>query len=64
MVTVLAVAAGPFGTMAAMPEWWTRAGYWAGIAAVSVGFGVAAYAMHIRATNVPQHLSIAAGITV
>lgn len=38
--TVLAVAAGPFGTMAVMPELWTRAGYWAGVAALSVVLGV------------------------
>ncbi|MEL7099733.1 MAG: LytTR family DNA-binding domain-containing protein [Pseudomonadota bacterium] len=42
VASLLAAAAGPFGTYSALPEIWTRAGYWSGVAAVSVLLGVIA----------------------
>ncbi|MEO0938699.1 MAG: LytTR family DNA-binding domain-containing protein [Pseudomonadota bacterium] len=62
--TILAVAAGPFGTMARMPELWTRAGYWAGVAALSVVLGVLTRKLAARMGPGPRQLPAWIGMTV
>ncbi|MEM8578017.1 MAG: LytTR family DNA-binding domain-containing protein [Pseudomonadota bacterium] len=64
LLSLLAAAAGPFGTLAAMPDWTIRAGYWSGVAALSVALGFGAAVLHRRAEGAVQHLGIAAALTL
>lgn len=64
LATALAVAAGPFGTMSVMPELWTRAGYWAGVSALSVLLGVLTTRLAARIGPGPRQLPVWVGMTV